>query len=91
MALLDSTCFKVFNGILFVIFRVTDQKLWFFKVSAQIWFNFYIEFLFDLEKATWRYGIRRYQFGWIAIQKCWILSDLDARDLLIPVHLSELF
>jgi hypothetical protein len=47
IVLLDSRCSKDSNGISFVIFGHTDQKLWFFKVLAQIWFNFYFEFLFD--------------------------------------------
>jgi hypothetical protein len=35
---MDYTLPKDFNGILFAIFRVTDQKLWFFKDLNKIWF-----------------------------------------------------
>jgi hypothetical protein len=42
MALLDSTCLKVSNGILFVIFGCRDQKIWISKV----WTEFKFEILF---------------------------------------------
>jgi hypothetical protein len=86
IVLLDSRCSKDSNGILFAIFGCRDQKIWFFKVSAQIWFNFYFELLFDLEKATWRYGIRRYRFGWICTGSRWIKRELSGSDLKIPFH-----
>jgi hypothetical protein len=39
MALMDSTCSKDSIDILFVIFRITDQKIWFIKVLDEIWFQ----------------------------------------------------
>jgi hypothetical protein len=36
---MDSTCSKDSNGILFVKFRVTDQKLWISKDMDEIWFE----------------------------------------------------
>jgi hypothetical protein len=45
-ALLDSTHSKDSNDILFAIFRVTDQKIWFIKVLDQIWFQILIRICF---------------------------------------------
>jgi hypothetical protein len=39
MVPLYSTCYKVSNDILFVIFRVVDWKIWFLQVSNKIWFQ----------------------------------------------------
>jgi hypothetical protein len=72
IALLDSRCSKDSNGILFVNFRVTDQKIWNIKVLDEIWFKFLFWNLFESGKATWCVLIGRYRFGWIRDMGRWI-------------------
>jgi hypothetical protein len=43
MALLDSTCLKVSNGILFVIFGCRDQKIWISKFELNSGLKFYFK------------------------------------------------
>jgi hypothetical protein len=63
IVLLDSRCSKDSNGISFVIFWVTDQKLWFFKDLDQFWFEKPIWILFWSEAghmaiSDWRVPLR---------------------------------
>jgi hypothetical protein len=63
IVLLDSTLSKDSNGISFVIFWVTDQKLWFFKDLDQFWFEKPIWILFWSEAghvaiSDWRVPLR---------------------------------
>jgi hypothetical protein len=72
IALLDSRCSKDSNEILFAIFGLTEQKLWFFKDLDQIWFQTSIWFSFDPRLATWRILISWYRFDWIRDMGRWI-------------------
>jgi hypothetical protein len=47
MALMDSTCLKDSNGILFVNFGLMDQKIWIFEVWTEFWFENKFEILFE--------------------------------------------
>jgi hypothetical protein len=60
MALLDSTSLKFSNDILFVIFGRRNQKIWISKDLAQIQIQILFWFLFEPEKATWRFLIHPY-------------------------------
>jgi hypothetical protein len=86
---LDSAHPKDSNGILFAIFRVTDQKLWFFKDLDQIRFQTSIWFSFKPEAYTWLVLICWYPFGWITIDSRRIKRDLDAPDRPVPFRLSD--
>jgi hypothetical protein len=87
---MDSTCSKESNDTFFVIFRCTVWKIWFSEDLNEIWFKFLFEFCFKTERATWRYGIHRYRFGWIRPEDHWILVDLGGQDQLIPLRVSDL-
>jgi hypothetical protein len=89
-ALIDSTCLKVSNDILFVIFRAIVWKLWFLQDPAEFWFKIPIEIFFKPGPDTWRVLIRRYRFGWIDDLGCRIKRRLSGSDLKIPVRLSHL-
>jgi hypothetical protein len=65
---MDSTSLKVSNGILFVIFWVTDQKIWIIKVLDEIWFEIPIWIEFKSGADTCHVLIERYRFGRIAIR-----------------------
>jgi hypothetical protein len=47
MVLMDSTCIKDSNGILFVIFGLMDQKIWISEVWTKFWFENKFEILFE--------------------------------------------
>jgi hypothetical protein len=72
---MDSRGSKDSNDILFANFGLTDRELWFFKVSVQIWFNFYFENLFDLDEATWRSRTGRYRFVRIGTEAVGLKGD----------------
>jgi hypothetical protein len=66
IALMDSTCSKDSNGILFVNFRVTDWKLWFLQVCRYL-----KEFKSNLNQNRprhdmWLIPIGPYHFVWIS-------------------------
>jgi hypothetical protein len=86
---MDSRLPKDSNGILFVIFGVTDQKIWFLQDCDQIWFRFPFENLFEHRQATWLIVIGWYPFGWIVSVSRWILSGMCGWDRPMPVQLSD--
>jgi hypothetical protein len=53
IVLLDSRSSKDSNGISFVIFGPTDQKIWFSKYLDEIWFKNLIWICFNPRVATW--------------------------------------
>jgi hypothetical protein len=89
IVLLDSRCSKDSNGISFVIFGPTDQKIWFSENLDKIWFQISIRICFKSPADTWRVLIGAYRFGWIGNKERWILRGLDAWDHLITLHLSD--
>jgi hypothetical protein len=90
MALLDSTCYKISNGILFVIFWIVVWKIWFSKVLTKNRFENWIRILFRSETDTWRNGICWYRFGWITNVGRRILRRSNAQDRSVPFHFSDL-
>jgi hypothetical protein len=90
-ALLDSTYSKDSNGMLFVKFWVTDQKIWIIKVLDEIWCQNLIWIRFKSEEATWRVLIWGYRFMRISDQNRRIKRRLDAPDCLVPLRVSDLF
>jgi hypothetical protein len=90
MVLLDSRLPKDSNEILFAIFRVTDQKLWFSEDLDEIWFKNLIWICFNPRVATWRVLVGWYPFGWIVSVSRWILRGMDAPDQPTPFRLSGL-
>jgi hypothetical protein len=85
MALLESTCLKVSNGILFVIFGHRNQKLWIMQDSIEIWSEFLFWISFKPKVAMWHVLIGGYRFGWIRVLSRRIKRDLHGPDLTIPV------
>jgi hypothetical protein len=85
---MNSTCSKVSNGILFVIFGLTNQQIWILQDLNKIWFRILIWIYFDPRLATWSLPIGPYRFGRIRSGRRWILSDLDGPDAPITVRLS---
>jgi hypothetical protein len=87
---MDSRCSKDSNGILFVIFGLTDRKIWFFKDLDEIWFEKPIWILFWFRQghvALW-YSLVPLRvdqelrpldlkgFGWIRSSHTGSVSDL---------------
>jgi hypothetical protein len=64
---MDSTHSKDSNGILFVKFRITDQKIWFLQDLDQFWFKNSIRICFKSEADTRQNPIGAYRFGWINV------------------------
>jgi hypothetical protein len=89
IVLLDSRCSKDSNGILFVIFEPTDQKIWFFKVLAKFRFRNLFRLEFELEADTWLDLIGWYRFGRICTEGHRIKRWMDAPDHSIPLRLSD--
>jgi hypothetical protein len=87
---MDSRSLKDSNEILFVIFRVTDQKLWFLQDWNGIWFENLFGILFEHRQATWRVLISWYRFGWICTEGRRIKRETNAPDLRIPLRVSDL-
>jgi hypothetical protein len=87
---MDSTCSKDSNGILFVFFWVTDQKLWIIKLWTKFRFKFLFWTYFESEQATWPFLTGAYWFGWIKVRGRRILRWSDAQDFTVPIRLSDL-
>jgi hypothetical protein len=60
---MDTTLHKDSIDILFAIFWVTDQKIWFIKVLDEIWFQILFESCFKSGAATCLLLIGAYRFG----------------------------
>jgi hypothetical protein len=89
IVLLDSTFPKDSNEILFSIFGLINRKIWILQDWVEIWLEFSIWIGLIRNRATWRFLIGRYQFGWIGFVGRRILSGLGGWDLYVPVQLSD--
>jgi hypothetical protein len=84
MALIDSTCSKDSNDILFVICGLINQKIWFSEDLDEFWFKFLFESCFKSGTATCLLLIGAYRFGQIRSVDRRIWSDMDGSDRTVP-------
>jgi hypothetical protein len=91
IVLLDSRCSKDSNEILFVIFGLTERKLWIFKDSIEIWSEILNRNSFEPEIDMCRSVTGRYRFGWIAVVERRIKRWSDGSDRPVPFRISDLF